>query len=313
MNSTLLATGLKAPPKHAPRRLATTADIVKLQRLMTHTLVRPLTKKNGLQAKWIDGRAMTEVAAEFIKPNDRLTAFDRLEIYNRMYWFRLLDSLHDDYPGLCGVLGDRKFMRLAESFLAKYPSRSFTLRNLGARLPQFICAQPRLTAPQTALAHAVASFEWAQTVVFDEGSRPRLGPADIKRTPPARLRMDLQPFVTLLMSNYPVDEYVTALKQRDALRNGASNAVDSARSATRSRAVKRPRRRRVYLAVHRYENRLYYKRLERPAFLILSALAAGRPLAQAVASAGRRVRPEQVRAWFATWMELGWLCRRRAE
>ena len=43
---------------------------------------------------------MAEVAAEFIKPNDRLTSFERLEIYNRMYWFRLIDCVRDDCPGL---------------------------------------------------------------------------------------------------------------------------------------------------------------------------------------------------------------------
>jgi len=306
----VLATGLKAPPAHAPRRLETTADIIRLQRLMTHVLVRPLTKDDGLQPKWIDGRAMTEVAAEFIKPNDRLTAFDRLQLYNRMYWFRLIDILHADCPGLRAVVGNRKFGRLVEAYLARYPSRSFTLRNLAARLPQFLREEPRLTAPHTALACAVADFEWAQTVAFDEGTRPGLTPADIGRTPPARLRMGLQPYVTLLAPAYPVDDYVTAVKQRDALRTEASNAVDAARAAPRNRVVRRPRRQRVYVAVHRYNNQLFYKRLERPAFLILAALAAGRALPQAVAAGGPRVKPDQVSTWFATWMELGWLCRR---
>jgi len=306
----VLATGLQAPPKHAPTRLATTADVVKLQRLMTHALIRPLTKDDGLQPKWIDGRPMTEVAAEFIKPNDRLTAFERLQLYNRMYWFRLIDIMHADCPGLRAVLGDRKFDRLVQAYLTKYPSRSFTLRNLCARLPQFLREQPRLTAPHSALAHTVAVFEWAQTVAFDEGARPVLTAADLARTLPARLRLGLQPYVTLLAPDFPVDNYVIAVKQRDALRTEASNAVDSARAVTRSRPVRRPRRQRVYLAVHRYKNQLFYKRLERPAFLILTALAAGRPLLQSVAAGGRRVQPEQAGAWFATWMELGWLCRR---
>jgi hypothetical protein len=307
---TILATGLKAPPPHAPHKLATTADVIKLQRLMTHALIRPLTKADGLQKKWIDGRPMAEVAAEFIKPNDRLSAFERLQLYNRMYWFRLIDIMHADNPGLRAVLGDRKFDRLVQAYLAKYPSRSFTLRNLCARLPEFIRVTPRLTAPHAALAHAVAAFEWAQTIAFDEGARPVLTPADLTRTPPARLRMGLQPYVTLLAPDYPVDDYVTAVKERDALRTEASNAVDSARVVAPRRRVRRPRRRRIYLAAHRYKNQLFYKRLERPAFLILTALAAGRPLQQAVAAGGPRVKAEQVSTWFATWMELGWLCRR---
>ena len=305
------ATGLKPPPSHAPRKLVTTGDVVKLQRLMTHALVRPLTKHDGLQPKWIDGRPMTEVAAEFIKPNDRLSAFERLQLYNRMYWFRLLDNMHDDNPGLRALLGDKKFTRLIEVYLAKYPSRSFTLRNLCSRLTQFIREEPRWTAPYTRLALAVTRFEWAQTLAFDEAQLPVLTAAEIARTPPARLRMRLQPYVTLLALDYPVDSYVITVKQRNALRSEASNAVDGARAATRQKQVARPRRERVYVAVHRMENRLYYKRLERPAFLILAAIGAGKSLEEAVTAGGARVKPEQVGAWFAAWMELSWLCRRK--
>jgi len=33
-----------------------------------------------------DGHSVAEEAESFIKPNDRLTSFERLEIYNRQYW-----------------------------------------------------------------------------------------------------------------------------------------------------------------------------------------------------------------------------------
>ena len=310
MKAGLLATGLKAPPKHAPRRLATTGDVLKLQRLMTHVLLRPLTAEDGMQPQWIDGRSTASVAEEFIKPNDRLSAFERLQLYNRMYWFRLIDVVHADNPGLRAAIGDQKFDCLVQAYLAKYPSRSFTLRNLCSRLPEFVRAQPRLTAPHTAFAHNVARFEWAQTLAFDEAAKPALVPADFAGTPPSKLRLALQPYVMLLALDYPVDDYVSAVKQRDALRTEASNAIESARKMKRSRSVPRPRRQRTWLAVHRHKNRLFYKRLDRPAFLILEAVAAGRTLARAVTAGGRRVKPAQVNAWFANWMELGWLCNR---
>jgi len=48
---------------------------------------------------------MKAYAARYIKPNDRLTSFERLEIYNRQYWFRVLGGLAEDFPGLRAVLG----------------------------------------------------------------------------------------------------------------------------------------------------------------------------------------------------------------
>lgn len=303
--------GLKPPPRHAPRRLRSTADLCTLQRLMTHVLMRPLTAADGLQPRWIDGRPMAKVAAEFIKPNDRLTAFERLELYSRMYWYRIIDCVYDDNPGLRALLGERRFSRLVRAYLARYPSRSFTLRNLCSRLEKFIREEPRWTAPRTAPARALARFEWARTVAFDGESRPIVTTDDIADAPPARLRLGLQPYLSLLTLDYPVDDYVIAVKERDALRSEASNAVDHGPRRGRSKKIPPLRRARVYVVVHRYRNRLYYKRLEAPAFRMLEALGAGRTLGRAVAVAGRGVAADQVREWFATWMELGWFCRRK--
>lgn len=69
------------------------------------------------------------------------------------------------------------------------------------------------------------------------------------------------------------------------------------------------RRERLFVVVHRYNEKLYYKRVEEPAFKILRALHAGDTLAQAIAAAGARVAAEPVREWFATWAELGWFDR----
>ena len=93
-----------------------------------------------MQPLWVDGSKMTAAVEEFVKPNNRLTSFERLEIYNRQYWFRVLDSFYEDYPGLRAVLGERTFIKMAEAYLVKYPSASFTMRNLGSRLDRWLHA-----------------------------------------------------------------------------------------------------------------------------------------------------------------------------
>jgi hypothetical protein len=304
------AVGLKPAPRRAPKALRSDADLRALQRWMTQALVQPLTADDDLQPRWRDGRPMAEVAAEYLKPNDRLTAFERLQIYSRSYWFRLIDCVYDDAPGLRALLGEEKFSALVRAYLARYPSRSFTLRNLCARLAQFIREEPRLTAPQTALAHTIARFEWAQTVAFDGEMRPVLTPDDLADAPPAKLKLALQPYLSLIDAQWPVDDYVLAVKKRDALRSEASNAIDRAPSAASRKKVSKPRRERCFIVVHRYNERLYYKRVEAAGFKMLTAIAAGRTLPQAVSAAGPRVKAEQVREWFSTWMELGWFCRR---
>lgn len=300
---------MKRPPRRAPARIDSTADLLAFQRLMAAAVIRPLDSGSNLQSKWIDGRPMETVAAEFIKPNDRLTAFERLQLYNQMYWYRLFDAIRDDCPGLLAALGERAFGRLAQAYLAENPSRSFTLRNLCSRLVPFILGHPGLTAPRTALAVEVARFEWAQTVAFDGEARPAIPPAKLARTSPDKLRLGLQPYVTLLQLRHPIDTFVISVKRRDAMRSEASNTPDS--KAMGHRPVRRaasPRPARTLVAVHRLDNRMFYKRLEPAAFRILSALAGGATLSAAIEAAGPRVKASQVQAWFTSWMALGWFC-----
>ena len=298
-------------PHRAPEHIRSTAELRAFQRLMLQAVIRPLARGNRAQRRWSDGRPAAEVVGSFSVANDRLSALERIEIYNRMYWFRTLDSLHEDLPGVRAVLGEKKFMRLAGAYLTKHPSRSFTLRDLPARLERFIRAEPRLSAPHTALAADMAAFEWAQVECFDGAAHPPLTPAALAGRPAAKLRLGVQPQVRLLALRYPVDDFAIALKQ-GALRGDASNAVGAVPRPGRgpARRLRRPQPERVWLAVHRHAGRIYYKRLEAPAFKVLGALRAGRTLERAVASAGRGVKPEQVRDWFMTWMQLGWFCAR---
>jgi len=249
-------------------------------------------------------------------PNSRLTSVERLEIYARSYWFRVLDCLQEDYPGLGAIIGQRRLMKLATAFLARFPSASFTLRNLGSRLPQFIEDQPACTAPHTKLAADMARFEWAQVVAFDGPALPILTQDDVLDGGP-RLRVALQPYVTLLECAYPVDHFALALK-KTALRGEASNALAAMPTIPKARTAKRPRLPRpekTFVVVHRQDNMIYFKRLDSEAFAILTALRDGRTLTAACAAALRDADPAidwagRVQEWFRTWQSLGWFCRR---
>jgi hypothetical protein len=300
------------------RKVRSRADLLDLQRAMAGAIFRPLTPNWRMQGRLDDGRNLRAEASEFIKPNDRLSSFERLEIYNRQYWFRLLDCLYDDYPGLLAVLGERKFLKFATAYLARYPSDSFALRDLGARLEQFLRDEPHWSAPREALALDMVRFEWAQVVAFDGLSKPPITTDEILDTPPEKLRLELQPYLSLLALRYAVDDFLIALKKRttDGLRAEASNAVQSAPKATaRKKRIRLPARADIHLAVHRHDNRLYFKRLEPEAFAILSALNRGVTVENACVEAitsGKRNDGDwaaRIKGWFQSWAALGWLCR----
>lgn len=259
-----------------------------LQQLMSAALMQPLTRRDGLQKA---------TRADFIAPNDRMSGFERLEIYAWQYWFRLLDCLHDDYLALRAYLGGARFHALCREYLAQHPSSSWTLRNLGSRLPGFL---------KQAAARDVAKVEWAQTLAFDEAWRKPLRVADLAGADAETLRLGLQACVVLVRLDHAADHFITALNKTESeVRGAASQAVAGARrhAVTRRRPVLR--RERVHLAVHRQNNRLFFKRLHPKAFRLLTELQNGRTLADALLASKAGV--EQIRAWFSEFTQLGWL------
>lgn len=279
--------------------------------------MRPLRRDEGMQTAWKDGTPAAEVAARIIKPNDRLTSFERLQIYNQQYWWRLLGTFGEDFWALRAVVGARKFDRLAVAYLESHGSQNWTMRDLGKGLESFLRAHPELIAPHDRLALDVVQVEWARVVAFDEPGEPVLQPQKIAALPPDRLRIGLQPYLTLLALAHPVDDLLRNFKERQIETGAFSNAVATARPRRRGRIAARPSRRPVHLAVHRHQLAVYYKRLDPEAYRLLLALRDSATLADACDSAfaGSRDLPatsaEKIQRWFAEWMQLGWLCRAR--
>ncbi len=296
------------------KRTAKQPALGDIQRLMFDCLRRPLTKDECLQPRTARGRSTADLVATFIKPNDRLTSFERLELYAQQYWWRLLGSFSEDFRGLRAVLGEKKFDRLALAYIEAQPSRSWTLRNLGERLESFLLAHPAFTAPRTRLALDVVRVEWARTVAFDGPERRPIHPQKLAGADAASVKLKLQPHITLLELTHPVDRLFAKLKRTAQDQSASSNAVSAARASRRARVDVRPSRAPIHLAVHRVNCSVYYKRLEPEACILLSAIQSGATLADAcgVAFLGSKKKTGDITAsiskWFATWTELGWLC-----
>lgn len=283
-----------------------------IQRSMFDAIRQPLTTEENMRRRGRDGRSLTAVADEIIKPNDRLTSFERLEIYNRQYWFRILSALSEDFPGLRAIIGEKRFDKMAVEYLYDCPSRSFTLRNLGSRLESWLREHPEHIAGNEQIALDMVRLEWAEIEAFDEAARPRLSESDIATLgPDPQLR--LQPYVRLLDLQYPVDDLLIRVRRELEESDIVSNAVTE-RKHSRSRRRSLPDSELTFLAVHRADNMVYFKRIDKEAFEILAALRDGKSLSEAVDPvdwSGRN--PEEamagVQKWFAYWSAQGWFCR----
>jgi hypothetical protein len=284
------------------------SDLLHLQRRVASVVMQPLTSTENMR------RSAQAEAEALIKPNKVLTSFERLEIYNRQYWFRVLSCFAEDFPGLRAIVGMRIFEKLMRAYLADCPSRSFTLRNLGSRLVEWLVANPKWTAAKPRLALDMARLEWAHIEAFDGGFEPVLTPAEIQSAG-LELRISLQPHVQLLELAYPVDDLLIEVHDYEGEGNVSSNAARQSQLRTRVRHYSQPEPEPVYLAVHRADESVYYKRLRIESYRMLKALSEDAPLSDAIEKAFENsTMPDEDRVpalqeWFANWAELGWFCR----
>jgi hypothetical protein len=277
--------------------------LLELQRRMAADLMQPLTKSDHVAPK---------TAAGYIKPNDRLTSRERLEIYSRSYWYRILDSLWEDFPGLRAILGQRAFDRLARAYLADCPSRSYTMRDLGSGLENWLRRNPKYAGNRLALAVDMVRVEWAHIEAWDSKAEKVLGPEDLLELGP-KLRIGLQPYIRLLELHYPVDDLRIRVNRESDEHEVASNA-GTKHKRRMTNAVSRLKPQHIFLAVHRVDFSVYYRRLTAEGFRLLESLRQGGTIESALVACCKRssipvdeLQP-QIELWFAAWAELGWFC-----
>ncbi|HZP22264.1 MAG TPA: DNA-binding domain-containing protein [Terriglobales bacterium] len=276
------------------------SSLLETQREFARLIMQPMTVREGM-------RSSTRAPAEkFIKPNDRLTSFERLEIYTKSYWFRLLDCFAEDFPGVRAIVGAKRFRRMSEAYLTDCPSRSFTLRNLGSRFSDWLKANPKwLGKHESQLILDMVALEWAHIEVFDEAELPPVTPEELAQGGP-EMQLQLQPYMRLLQLHYAVDNLAIAVRDKKRPAKMIAGMLESPR----------PRAPKVLLALHRHEFSVHYRRLEPEAFQMLHLLSQGASLEEAISSAFENSEmPEEQQAqnielWFRTWQSLGWFCAR---
>ncbi len=290
--------------------------LLEAQRRMAGAIMLPLTSKDRIAGQGPNGLSMAREAAAFIKPNSRLSSLERLEIYSRSYWFRLLDSFRDDFPGLAAILGARTFERLARAYLADCPSRSFTLRDLGSQLESWLTQHPEFGGRNPDMALDMVRLEWAHVVAFDGLAEKVLGPEDLAEMQPD-LRVGLQPYISLLEVHYAVDEFRVRTNAGPEDMAATSNVPTGRTRRSKLRTVL-PVRQQLFVAVHRLDLSVYYRRMSGEEFTLLCALREGCSISDAIDSSfqGSSVPsddiPDLLRSWFSAWAQFGWLTTRRA-
>lgn len=276
-------------------------DLGVLQRWMQAVLMHPAGVDAGVGSP--AARAEIDIDPDHLERvitrSRALPAADRLAVYGNAYFARLLECLREEYPALAHALGADLFDEFAMGYLEAYPSRSYTLHQLGANFPRYLAetCPPDEDPGWAAFLIDLATLERIFSEVFDgpgvEGqpllSADRLAAIAPDHWPDARLVPAAG--LRLVELRVPVHEYIHAVKKRRA------DPPPPAPAET-------------LLAVHRRDYVVRRRPLLRPQYELLQALVAGESMADAigraaVAGADLDALASDLPQWFRAWAAEG--------
>nr|WP_262904573.1 DNA-binding domain-containing protein [Hymenobacter lucidus] len=233
---------------------------------------------------------------QLIAPSSRMSGGQRLAVYQRGYFARLLECMAGQFRVLKQALGEELFEDFAREYLAVYPSETYTLGELGARFAQFLAeTRPDLDAPPEEreawpdFMIDLARLERAAFVVFDAPGSEQQPAVDWSAVADAALR--LAPGCELLRFRYPVNGYYQAVYR------GENPPLPPAQLN--------------FLAITRVNFQLVMFELQPLQFQFLQQLQQGRTVQEAVAMLATQLEMGQVpaevlwRIWRAKWLPRG--------
>lgn len=241
-----------------------------------------------------------------IMGDERLSPVDRLNIYANMYFFRILDSLKEDFPSLVRILGDEGFHNLITEYLQAHPPSHYSLRYAGEHLANFVIA--RSAANVDGKLADLARFEWALLTAFDAADASSVLAEDLQEIPPeewGNLRFSLHPSCQLLTMNFDV------LAVYDHLLEAPLPDL--------------PARKESYIRVWRQGLQVMQMAMTADEFQMLTLIAEGKTLAEVLSLRGREAPVQNGRSgllrsarngnvatqfthFLQTWLSHGLLC-----
>lgn len=107
---------------------------------------------------------------QYISSTSKQDARQRLGVYQRSYYLRILQCMREQFPALCHALGETLFTDFAREYLRTCPPESYTLYDLGRRFPGYLqesCPEEDADSYWVRFMLDLARYERRLFVLFD--------------------------------------------------------------------------------------------------------------------------------------------------
>lgn len=185
---------MKEFDEHVPQRLK------EIQDWFAGIITQTIDDNSQINPIAPSGAKISQEACKYIVPSPTLEPFQRIQIYNQQYWWRLLSTLHDNFSLTTRILGYYKFNNtIGQPYLKKHPPNHWSLNHLGETLPQWIRTQ--YTGKDKLLIQEAVDSDWGYNHSFFAGEIPSMNvhqaAKDINNTSLLKETLYLQPHLHL--------------------------------------------------------------------------------------------------------------------
>ena len=154
------------------------------QRLLWRLITAPEGAAAGIAGLAAEDPVAAALIEQIIASDQRLTAVERVDVYANMYFYRLLESLGEDYPGVRAAAGEVEFHNLVTDYLLAHPPSHPSLRYAGRHMASFL--RLHRLAESSPFLPDLARLEWAIIESFDAADDAVLRPEQLETIPSER-------------------------------------------------------------------------------------------------------------------------------
>lgn len=195
---------------HEPKKVESIPEEMrKIQEWFGSIITRPLIENDRINPLSPSGVVITKEAARFVSPSPTLHPHQRIEIYNRQYWWRLLNVLQTNFPLLLRLFDYHDFNeKIAVPFLVKYPPCNWSLSDLGEKLPLWVKEEYKYNDRE--LVYDAALLDQVFASSFLSIQHPPIDFALLSKNDPdslLTLPFRLQPHIHLLEYRYDLPDF----------------------------------------------------------------------------------------------------------
>lgn len=275
------------------------AEVKNLQEWFASIIVRPVTENEEVDPISPSGHSIKKEAEHYISPSDCLEPHQRIEIYNKQYWWRLINAMQKNFPLTLRLLGYEKFEKNTVQYLVKYPPDYWSLTALGRNFPEWIKESYESTDVKLILEAAqVDQYFYLSSIT---SNFPSISKEAVANENFLNENINLQPHVFLLKSSHDLPAVREVIIENDP-------------EYSKEHGLPKLQENNLYCVVFRNMNsNISWKKVSQAEYLLLGFFKEGTNILKACdwiksqESHLQEAMTNKFHIWIQSWTQLGWL------